>query len=228
MQPKTPYELEWDAYSQRWDPGSIETPRERVYLGDEWGSGHMRRYTLFIRPYLDHDSTVLEIGPGGGRLTELLLRDCAQVVGLDVSASMLARLRERFGELPGLRLVKGNGMDLSPVEDGSVDCVVSYDVFVHLEPEDIYAYLIEMRRVLRAGGTGIVHFANVLSGPGFERFRQTYAEGRGGRRHAAKFSCMTLEIMTHFVESLGLRVLLADAERFHPRDALVVFEAPAS
>ena len=228
MDPTTPYEREWDAYSHGWSPELTGRSGEEVHLGDEWGSGHVARYEHWVRPHLGEAPVVLEIGPGGGRLSALLLRDCRELVAIDVSAAMLGRLRERFPDEPRLRPVKGNGMDLAPVASSSVDCVVSYDVFVHLEPEDIYAYLIEIRRVLRPGGRAVLHFANVVSDPGFERFLQTYQEGRGGRRHAAKFSCMTLEIMERFAASLELRVLVSDAGRFHPRDALVVLEAPAA
>jgi SAM-dependent methyltransferase len=43
--------------------------------------------------------------------------------------------------------------DLSPVEDGEVDLVFAGQVLEHLWPEEITAFLLESRRVLRPGGT---------------------------------------------------------------------------
>jgi ubiquinone/menaquinone biosynthesis C-methylase UbiE len=228
MDTKTAYEAEWDEYSRSWDPETVDSAGDCVYLGDEWGSGHLERYALYVKPYLPPEATVLEIGPGGGRLTELLLKDCRELIALEVSSEMLSRLLRRFHKEPKLRPVKGTGLDLVPLPDRSIDCVVSYDVFVHLEPEDIYAYLIDIRRVLREGGRGILHFSNVLSDAGFERFRETFRLGQGGRRHVSKFSCMSLAVMEKFVRSLGFDILYGDDRKFHQRDALIVFEMPAA
>lgn len=224
MGEKTAYESEWDGYSDGWERIAAESPRDCKALGDEWGVAHRERYPNFVRPYIQPSDTVLEIGCGGGRLTELLIEDCRELICIDVSTRMLERMQQRFRGRPNLQLVKGNGMDLGPIPDRSVDCVVSYDVFVHIEPEDIYAYLIESRRVLRPQGRGIIHFSNILSDLGFKRFQDTFAQFRGGQRHAGKFSCMTTQIMERILESLGLRIRLLDDHQFHLRDALAVFE----
>jgi ubiquinone/menaquinone biosynthesis C-methylase UbiE len=224
MGEETAYESEWDAYSDGWERVAAKSRHDCRALGDEWGTAHLERYPNFVRPHIQPTDTVLEIGCGGGRLTELLIDDCSELICIDVSIKMLERMQRRFQGRTNLKLVKGNGMDLGPIPDRSVDCVVSYDVFVHIEPEDIYAYLIESRRVLRPGGRGIIHFSNILSGLGFKRFQETFAQFRGGQRHAGKFSCMTTHIMEKMLDSLNMRIRFLDDHQFHLRDALVVFE----
>ena len=49
--------------------------------------------------------SVLEIGPGLGALTEGLLSRGAKVCAVEIDARLVAALRERFGETPGLTLL---------------------------------------------------------------------------------------------------------------------------
>lgn len=46
------------------------------------------------------------------------------------------------------------------VEDGSIDAVWSFDVFVHVAPLDQAAYLTEIARVLAPGGLAVIHHAD--------------------------------------------------------------------
>ena len=220
------YREEWDLYSSVWEDANGQRIDCR-HLGDEWGAGHRERYQRFFLPHIPNHSRVLEIGPGGGRMTEELLSNLSHLTCLDVAPRMLDRIRQRFGERPDLELVEGDGKSLRPLPDGSMDSVVSYDVFVHLEPEDIYAYLIEIRRVLRSGGTGMLNFANLLSTKGFEKFLSEYRNFLGGHRSLGKFSRMCVPIMDAFMRSLDLTVLLFDEENFvGGRDAFVAFQKP--
>lgn len=99
------------------------------------------------------DRTVLEIGCGIGRMTARLAELYGQVIGLDISATMLERARIVLRDAPNVRLVHGNGKDLAGIADASVDAVFSYIVLQHIPTADgQLAYLREVRRVLRPGG----------------------------------------------------------------------------
>lgn len=220
------YEQEWDAYSKRWNETAKGTNWK--HLGDEWGDGHFERYERFMRPHIDGDSMVLEIGPGGGRLTELMLPDCrGGLACLDVSETMLKRLAERIGEHENLLFIKGDGQSLAPLHSGTVGTVISYDVFVHLEPEDIFAYLIEIKRVLKPGGCGMLHFHNMLTDAGFAKFEGSYRQWLGGKRGLGKFSAMSVPVMEKFLSRLGFELVMMDTENFvGGRDAFAVFKKP--
>ena len=85
---------------------------------------------------------MLDLGCGKGRFAARLEEAGAKVVGLDLSAAMLA-------EAKGLDRVRASARRL-PFADGAFDAVVAVEVFEHLAGLD--AVLGEVRRVLRPGG----------------------------------------------------------------------------
>ena len=102
--------------------------------------------------------TLLEIGVGTG-LTLPLYSPSLEVTGVDISAPMLTKARERAAQLRGrtfeLRLMDGEKLDFP---DGAFDCVaLPYVLSVTPEPARLVA---EVRRVCRRGGTILVlnHF----------------------------------------------------------------------
>lgn len=96
--------------------------------------------------------TALDIGFGGGLGLTLLLDRAAVVHGVDISATMLDRARKAFhAEVATGRLVLGAGsMTALPLEDGSVDAIVSTNTVYFVD--DLAAAFAEVARVLRPGG----------------------------------------------------------------------------
>ena len=74
----------------------------------------------------------------------------ARVVGLDVSAAMLAAARES-----GVDCVRGSARRL-PFASSSFDGAIAVEVFEHMEPRAVEAACGEIRRVLRPGGTFVL------------------------------------------------------------------------
>lgn len=94
---------------------------------------------------------VVDIGTGPGRLVELIARrrPGLTVTGIDPSADMLGRARDRTKALANARFVLAPAEEL-PFESGSVDVVVSSLSSHHwADPE---AALAEQARVLAPGG----------------------------------------------------------------------------
>lgn len=89
---------------------------------------------------------VLDLGCGKGRFAGPLARQGAKVMGVDLSAGMLAQ-----GE--GFARVRGTGRSL-PFADATFDALISVEVFEHLA--DRGEVLSECRRVLRPGGVLVV------------------------------------------------------------------------
>ena len=103
---------------------------------------------------------VLEVGVGTGRMALPLVGRGIEMIGVDLSASMLARLRENAGggRAP-LHLVIGDGTRL-PFADGAVGGVLAVHV-LHLIP-DWRAAVAEFVRVVRPGGSVVI---DVGAGP---------------------------------------------------------------
>ena len=108
-------------------------------------------FRLRRRFLLDHvgaGDRVLDVGCGEGRFALELVRAGAHVVGIDVAGEPLRRARERNPELD-LRLVVGERP--WELEDASFDAVWAGEVIEHVA--DTAAWLSEVRRVLRSGGS---------------------------------------------------------------------------
>ena len=112
---------------------------------------------------------VLDIGCGIGRLTRVVAERAAHVHAIDVSAEMLEQAREHNAHLTNVVWHHGDGTTLHPVEDASIDAVVSHVVFQHIpDPEITLGYVREMGRVLRPGGWAAFQISN---DPGLHRKR---------------------------------------------------------
>jgi 2-polyprenyl-6-hydroxyphenyl methylase/3-demethylubiquinone-9 3-methyltransferase len=91
---------------------------------------------------------LLDLGCGKGRFAAHLSALGAEVVGLDLSAGMLARAGR-------LARVRGSARRL-PFPASSFDGLIAVEVFEHLSPAGVDGALSEARRVLRPGGTIVV------------------------------------------------------------------------
>jgi SAM-dependent methyltransferase len=98
---------------------------------------------------------VLDVGCGTGNLALAVLaaQPAARVTGLDPDGDAL-RVAARKSARRGLRLELVQGFaDRLPVEDGSVDRIVSALALHHVDEADRAAFAREALRVLRPGGT---------------------------------------------------------------------------
>jgi SAM-dependent methyltransferase len=102
---------------------------------------------VLIEALQDVDGRVLEIGVGTGRVALPLAEAGLQIVGIDLSAAMLARLRAKGGA--SVPVARADATRL-PFADGSVAAVLVAHVF-HLVA-DWRAVLAEIERVVRPGG----------------------------------------------------------------------------
>lgn len=98
--------------------------------------------------------TALDIGCGSGNVTRHLLELGADVVAADVSPRFLDLVEERFDGAGRVNTLLLNGIDLSGVEDESVDLVTVYSVLHHIP--DYCGVVRELGRVLRPGGVAFI------------------------------------------------------------------------
>lgn len=228
---KINYEGAWDSYAQSWQ----NTHPGQKHIGDEWigqqagAANSLNEYETLIEqhlisPYITAEDTVLEIGIGGGKTASLLLKHCQKLICADISSQMLQATRNRLGE-EQVSYLKLDGIHLSGLSPQSIDVCFCYDTMVHIEPRDIYNYLVQIPALLRGKRLCVFHHSNILTPLGWEKFLNDYPHNLLGRRDGTAFSIMTDTIMEKFLNHLGYEVILKN-EELVPRDCIWICKAP--
>lgn len=221
----------WERYARGHKPGA------GTHLGDEWNSAEKLGVSVpggaipqfldreLFGPFLGEPDVILEIGAGGGRFTDVLLKRCRRLIATDTSPTMLEHLRQRFGDDARLEIRLLDGRGLGATADASVDAVFSYGVFVHLQHWDIFNYVRETARVLKPGGKAVIQHAHTFSELGWQLFLRQVGPSLNRHKHPWSFSLMTPEIMREFAVRAGLRVDRLETS-IVPRDCIALLHKP--
>jgi SAM-dependent methyltransferase len=132
--------------------------------GDEWTVSEKWKKSLVrsvLQRQIPERSSILEIGPGGGRWTEYLLERAGEYVGIDISSACVTHCQSRFSNDLRARFAVGSGRDLAAAADLSIDAIWSFDVFVHINREEVEGYAQEFVRVLRPDGVAVIHHGSI-------------------------------------------------------------------
>jgi SAM-dependent methyltransferase len=171
----------WSRYVSDWheDPGLNLGART---LGDEWGGPAFADLVIerLAGPYLGRSVDVLELGCGGGKFSLRLAPRCRSLLCTDISAEMIAQTRATLAanELgANVDFRRLGGTDFDGVAPNSVDFVFSYDVQLHLQPQNVFSYLLDARRILRAGGVFMLHQVDLSTPGGMHHFMAQYLHG---------------------------------------------------
>jgi ubiquinone/menaquinone biosynthesis C-methylase UbiE len=151
--------------------------------GDEW-QGQARYCKMdyekwknslashLLFPYLGKNIDVLEIAPGHGRWSALMVDKLKTLTLVDLGKNNIEFCQHRFKDFNHINYIVNDGKTLPGVEDLSIDFVWSFDSFVHMDEEVINAYFSEISRVLKPGGEAVIHHAgrnHTFRGLGFIR-----------------------------------------------------------
>lgn len=142
----------------------------------DWKAGIMDRYV----PLFPGRGTILEVGPGHGRWSELLIGHAGLLVLCDIAPNCLDACRQRLAGRGRLRTHLSGAADLPADLTAAVDGVWSYDCLVHVAPEEFRRYLAEIARVLRPGGVAVLHHAGGIRGELLRRVASRFTSWRGG------------------------------------------------
>ncbi|MCO5999429.1 class I SAM-dependent methyltransferase [Actinoallomurus rhizosphaericola] len=118
---------------------------------DYWNHNtHYHRLVLDAMP--DPCEAALDVGCGEGLLARRLATRVRRVTGVDRSAEMIRRARERAGASGGMEFVAADFLR-HPFPEGTYDLVCSVAVIHHM---DFTSALTRMADLLRPGGTLVV------------------------------------------------------------------------
>jgi SAM-dependent methyltransferase len=141
-------------------------PAGREEFFEHMGEEDARRLAWFVHP----EARVLDLGCGIGRVMKRLAPHCREIVGIDISAEMVARSADYLRGVGNARVVRNDGWTLLGVEDGSIDFAYSLLCLIHVDKRNAYQYLREIKRVLAPGGLALLQFQDILTDEGLAKF----------------------------------------------------------
>lgn len=94
----------------------------------------------------------LDFGCGVGRLSRALASRYGQVIGVDISRSMVEKARDLNAHISNLNFVENAQPNLAFVESESIDLIYSMITLQHVPPMLQRSYIAEFLRVLAPGG----------------------------------------------------------------------------
>ena len=129
----------------------LKPTRERfTYEGGDIEIEHYHRYQLASA--LADGKRILDIASGEGYGSHLLSKSAKHVTGVDISKECVEYANRRYGG-KNLEYRHGEAAKI-PLEEGSVDMVVSFETLEHHDQHD--AMFEEIRRVLVPGGILVI------------------------------------------------------------------------
>jgi len=154
--------------------------------GEEWNlEGDWRQAVIddLMLANIGEAGLTVEIGPGGGRWSTTLQEKSEKLVLVDVADKALDLCREKLADCSNVEYRLTDGRGIPGFADASVDFIWSFDVFVHISPEDQRGYMADFARPLKPGARGVIHHAgigglngNIRSSMTKELFAQIVAE----------------------------------------------------
>jgi SAM-dependent methyltransferase len=154
-----------EPYDTHWDPTTVSDAMKLIVLSDDEGffDASGKEVADGILPLLAAgDLAVLDLGCGIGRIAQYVAPHCKVLLAADISPRMLELAQERLGSHGNVRYLRSEPNSLSGIADGAIDLLYSVLVLQHVEREDAFLMLREMRRVLRGGGVAYLTFPNLL------------------------------------------------------------------
>jgi SAM-dependent methyltransferase len=170
-------DLDWEAWGAR-DPyfgvltherfraGRIDDAARREFF--RTGAEHVEHVLALCRRHLDPGFTprrVLDFGCGVGRVAIPFARHAHEVVGVDVSISMLAEARANCDAQGCTNVVLLPSDDALSAVTGRFDLVHSYIVLQHVDPMRGLSLTGRLIECLRPGGIGVLHVTYGIRGP---------------------------------------------------------------
>ena len=171
--------------------------------GDEWAEAVERYIIPWVLEDVDLGDDVLEVGPGPGRTTDVLLRMTPRLTAAEVDADLAARLADRLAGTV-VEVVHADATDL-PFEDGRFSAALSFTMLHHVPSAELQDRLFaEVARVLRPGG--LLAGVDGLDGEDFRKLHEgdvcvpVPPDGLADRLRSAGFADATVD-----VNEFGLR-----------------------
>jgi len=157
---------ELQAFRDRYSGGYLEgDPLDPLAPSGFLDGGYMSVlhacYLVCIKPYVNSNVRVLEIGPGRGAWTKCFVtHNAKEVLCVDAVPAERNGFWDYVGCHEGLRYLVTEGFSLEEVADEHFDYFFSFGVFCHISPPLVERYIRSVHRKLRSGANGFFLIAD--------------------------------------------------------------------
>lgn len=218
----------WDRYVAESFPKLQESDSRLTYPGEEWGNEQSWQRIfdkLFTPSGVAGWDAAIEIGGGGGKYTERVLRanDKVRVFGFDVSKNFLEATAQRLDDF--VQAGRLTLTEIDPVAPDAmmtligqagltrrVDAMFSIDAMVHVDLQYLFTYWVNAAQVLKPGGRILMTLADPTTESGLQKITRDirkFYKFQG--RICPKFEWLSEEIVRHTLGELGFEIELLEA-----------------
>ena len=197
----TPYGALWRPRTKKEAMGLILNEKDSA----AFESSGRKQAEETVCPLVGPTDTVLDLGCGIGRVARYVAACCGTLWAVDASERMLELARERMNGIPNVRFAVCRGTSIPDVPSGSVDMAYSILTLQHLEKEDAFQLLREVRRILRPGGSAYFTFPNLLTDEYLSSFLEYVDSGEVKNPARARF--YTPEEVGRLLPAAGFEIL---------------------
>lgn len=144
----------WEELAKKSSKYHINTDFGREITDDQFKQSGQEDYKKLISDdgLIWTRDSILDFGCGIGRITEFMAKDFKNVIGMDISLTMLAQGRKRLKAYNNVKFLETDGVNI-PLSEDSIDFVFSYLVFQHIKDRNmVEGAFREILRVLKSGG----------------------------------------------------------------------------
>lgn len=241
---------EIDVFSNVWQGGFfIGDPLEKRLPSHEKSQYHMHYveykgetisclhavYLECIKPYINSNTNVLEIGPGRGAWTRCFIKHSAEkIICVDAKSAKDNGFWEHVGHQENILYHKVNDFALDCIENNSIDYVFSALTFCHISPMMINEYFKSIFKKMRSGAQAFIMYADYDKynghykklGLGQSRIKENFEEIYNGKISIEpRWYHLGINDAKTMLEEIGYVVINADID-IDNRDPIAHFIKP--
>jgi len=183
--------------------------KEEFFATGETEIARVLQYVESLGLKLERTASALDFGCGVGRLTRVLARHFHQCLGVDISPTMIRMAQEFNQDCPGCHFRLNERDDLSLFPDGAFGFIYSSIVLQHIQRRLVARYLLELTRVLKAGGVFVFQVPELQKTPLLRKARTKLALRRRFNRLLGRRNVQSFHMAMHCFPEKDIRELLS-------------------
>lgn len=179
-----------DTYEDHWHPVTVAEAMRDIVLSDDetfFEESGKAIADEILKLLNSSDDVVLDLGCGIGRIAKHIAPHCSALWLVDISSRMLTIARERLATYDNLHFVQSLAGSVPEVPENAIDLLYSVLVLQHVEREDAFCMLRDIRRMLRPSGVAYLTFPNLLGDEYLASFVHYANTGEVANKARARF-----------------------------------------